>query len=315
MKSFHLISLFLLFIISGCESLVTQVSPDNLPDVKSKLVVQSFISPQSTQIIVAVTESKPLFGDSNSSLGSIKNAVVKLSDGTSEVTIPYNEASYLYSIDAKEFAIVAGKTYRLSVSDPTRSVTSTCKVPTKQAAIKSYEIDTSFTPNGFSQDTIVTVKMTWQDIMADTNYYRVRAYLDLEYNVLEGNSVQTFQIKRVKNRFNFRWDNTIGRNDFQSDANLDGAIFSSATGRITLPATQIFDYGNGNRFVVSPDSKIIGIIFEVQNTDATYFKYHRSLELSGNENPFSEPTLIYNNISGGLGCFAAYNTGNVVYKP
>ena len=315
MKPLHLIILFFLITIFGCDSLVNNVSPENLPDIQSKLVVQSFISPQSSQILVSVTESVPLFGESTATSDPIKNAVVKISDGTNEVTIPYESTSNLYSIAKENFAVVAGKTYTLTVSDGKRSVNATCKVPVKQTAAKSYVIDTVYTNNGFDIDTTITVKMTWQDIPVDTNYYRVKAYLDLEYNVSEGTSATTFKEKRITGRFNFRWDNTIGRNDYQSDANLDGTIFSSAIGRTTLPKTQVYDYGFGNRFTVYPNSKILAITFEVENTDAAYFKYHRSLELSGNENPFTEPTLIYNNINGGLGCFAAFNTGSLVYKP
>ncbi|WP_221394163.1 DUF4249 domain-containing protein [Dyadobacter sp. NIV53] len=315
MKLFQFVILFFILGISACDSLVTEVSPDNLPDIQSKLVVQSFISPQASRTIVAVTESIPLFGESEAGTGAIKNALVRISDGVKKATIPFDTATNLYSITKEKFEIVAGKTYTLIVSDGKRTVTSTCKVPLKQTVAKTYVVDTTYSNNGFDQDTILTIKMTWQDIPVDTNYYRIRATVDLEYSIPDGTNAANFKEKRVTNRFNFRWDDTIGRNDFQSDANLDGAIFSSAIGRSTLPSVQIYDYGNGNRFVVYPKSKILAITFNIENTDATYFKYHRSLELSGNENPFSEPTLIYNNIEGGLGCFAAYNTGSVVYKP
>lgn len=54
---------------------------------------------------------------------------------------------------------------------------------------------------------------------------------------------------------------------------------------------------------------------EVSNSDENYYKYHRSLETSGNDNPFTEPSLVYTNINNGLGCFAAYNTAVLTYIP
>lgn len=55
---------------------------------------------------------------------------------------------------------------------------------------------------------------------------------------------------------------------------------------------------------------------EVYNTDEHYFKYHRSVQTRGDsDNPFVEPSLIYTNVEGGLGCFGAYNSGQLVYRP
>lgn len=315
MKALKILFLYTLLAVTGCESLITDIPADKLPSTESKLVVQSFISPQASQILVSVTESTPLFGQSTNSGGTITNATVKISDGTREITLSYNTVNQLYAIDYDKMPIVAGKSYSLHVSDGKRIATGTCKVPLNQATVRSYEIDSVYSFNGMERDTTLTVKMTWQDIPVDTNYYRIKAYLDLEYSVPEGTTAETFQERRVKNRFNIRWDRTFGRNDLQSDASLDGEIFTSPTGRVTLPGSIVYDYGEGKRFVVYPKAKIISITFEVDNTDNDYFKYHRSLELTDTENPFSEPALIYNNITGGLGCFAAYNTGKLVYKP
>jgi hypothetical protein len=54
----------------------------------------------------------------------------------------------------------------------------------------------------------------------------------------------------------------------------------------------------------------------VYNADVNYFKYHRSLQQRlDTENPFTEPSIIYTNIKGGLGCFGAYNLGKLTYQP
>ncbi|MCE7065511.1 DUF4249 domain-containing protein [Dyadobacter sp. CY326] len=316
MKLSHTTLFLIAIVASACESLITDIPADKLPRTESKLVIQSFISPQATSINVVVTESVPLFSETTSKGGVVRNALVKISDGTSEVTIPYDTASALYSIDSAVFPIKASKTYSLFVSDGSRVATAMCTVPAKQVLASSFKIDTSFSRNLFEQDTSLTLQMTWTDIAADTNYYRVKASVDLEYSVAEGNSAATFKEVRTKGRFAFNWDETIGRNDYQSDGNLDGAPLTSPIGRTILPNVIAYDFGSGNSFTVYPKAKIALLIMEVYNTDVHYFKYHRSLEMRGNsDNPFIEPTLIYTNVSGGLGCFAAYNIGQLNYRP
>lgn len=312
----YIIFIFLTLFLVGCESLVTDVDKGDLPQVESKLVVQCFISPQSARINVVVTESIPLFAEPDLKGGVIPNAVVKLSDGTREAVIPFDTANQLYSADKSVLAILPGKTYFLSVVNGIRSVKATCTVPATAVVPTTYKIDTSFSGSISARDTLLTVKYNWNDIAGQTNYYRVRAALDLEYSVPEEVSAGgEFKERRVRNRFNFNWDDTIGRNDFRSDVNLDGTEFSSPIGRVNLPDPLSYS-SNGAVYTSYPKSKIISITMEVYNTDENYFKYHRSVQTRGDsDNPFVEPSLIYTNIEGGLGCFAAYNSGQLVYRP
>ena len=316
MKVLHFIGLFFSIALSSCESLVTTLPDDKLPKTESKLVVQSFISPQATATVVVVTESEPLFSTSNSGVSVIKNALVKISDGSKEAVIPFDSLSNLYSIAKERFTIVAGKTYSVTVSDGKRNVSATCKVPASLASMTDYAIDTISQNNGFTNDTILNLKMKWQDIPSEVNYYRVRASANIEYSVREVDNAGAWTERRVRNRINFRWEDTIGRNDFQSDANLDGAIFTSPSGRITLPSASLYtDPKTNSTKTFYPRNKIINVIMEVSNSDEAYYKYHRSLETSGNDNPFTEPSLVFTNVNNGLGCFAAYNTAQITYTP
>lgn len=312
----YIIFLFLTLFLTACESLVTEVDKGNLPQVASKLVVQCFISPQAARINVVVTESVPLFAEPDLKGGVIPNAVVKLSNGTQEAVIPFDTANQLYSVDKSALAILPGKTYFLSVVNGIRSVKATCTVPATAVVPATYKIDTSYSGSLSARDTSLTVKYIWNDIAGQTNYYRVRASLDLEYSIpeeLSGNG--QFKEKRIRNRFNFNWDDTIGRNDFRSDVNLDGTEFSSPIGRVNLPDPLSYS-SNDTVYISYPKSKIISITMEVYNTDEHYFKYHRSVQTRGDsDNPFVEPSLIYTNIEGGLGCFGAYNSGQLVYRP
>lgn len=310
--------IFLLFIISlcACDTLITEISPEDLPGATSKLVVQSFISPQAARINVVVTESIPLFGESSSSNSVITNAVVKISDGGNEATLTYDSTSQLYSIERAKFPIIAAQTYKLSVSDRTRSVSAICTVPLNQATIKSYVIDTAYLSRRFGPDTALTLKMVWQDIAGEVNYYRVRANMDVEYSILEGTNPDNFVEKRVRNRFSFNWNDNSGRSQYQNDKNLDGTLFTSPVGRGFLPSTLLYTASDGTRYYAKQKPKLITLVMEVNNTEKSYYDYHKSLDLNDDsDNPFSEPVLIFNNIEGGLGCFAAYNNRQLTYRP
>lgn len=315
MNQFPFILLLCLVSMTACETLVTDVGPDKLPATESKLVVQSFVSPQASRSTVVVTESVPIFGETDGTLTIIKNAVVKLSDGVQEVTLPYDSLGYSYSIEKSRFKIIAGKTYHLSVSDGKRNVTASCTVPMLTVPTRTYKVDTLYSGNPAMPDTVMTAQMTWQDIPGEINYYRARAILELEYTIMENTNPNAPREQRVRTHFNADWDRTIGRNYIQNDVNLDGTVFSTPLGRFELPKNETFALANGGTYTLKPKNKIISITFEVDHTDEAYYKYHRSIQLRNSENPFSEPALIYSNISGGLGCFAAYNTSHQAIKP
>jgi hypothetical protein len=313
----YIVFLFPTLFLAACESLVTDVDKGDLPQVESKLVVQCFISPQAARINVVVTESIPLFAEPDLKGGVIPNAIVKMSDGSREIVIPFDTTNQLYSIDKSALSILPGKTYFLSVKNGVRLVNAACTVPVSALVPKTYEIDTTFSGDISARDTSLTVKYSWNDIAGQTNYYRVRASLDLEYSVPEEFSTAGQpKEKRIRNRFNFNWDDAIGRNDFRNDINLDGTDFNSPIGRVKLPKPLSYTAGDGTVYLSFPKSKIISVTMEVNNTDEHYFKYHRSVQTRGDsDNPFVEPSLIYTNIQGGLGCFGSYNSGQLVYRP
>jgi len=316
MKTNSILFLFFILSLCACDTLITEISPEDLPGGTSKLVVQSFISPQAARINVVVTESIPLFGESSSSNSVVTNAVVKISGGGNEATLTYDTTSQLYSIERTKFPIVAAQTYKLSVSDGTRSVSASCTVPLNQATIKSYVIDTAYLNRRFGPDTALTLKMVWQDIAGEVNYYRVRANMDVEYSILEGTNPDNFVEKRVRNRFSFNWNDNSGRSQYQNDKNLDGTLFTSPMGRGFLPSTLMYTASDGTMYYAKQKPKLISLVMEVNNTEKSYYDYHRSLDLNDDtDNPFSEPVLIFSNIEGGLGCFAAYNNRQVTYRP
>jgi hypothetical protein len=310
----HLIFPFFLPVImtlSGCESMVTDIPASKLPQTESMLVVQSFISPQADRINVAVSESIPLFGESSATESVLKDAIVKISDGEKEIVIPYNLYDNLFSIESAKFPIVASKTYTLTVTDGKRTVTAKCTVPSKVADIATFTLDTlDLNPTTVGPDQAVTLKMSWRDIAADTNFYRVKASMLIEYGMPVFDDKKNLTEERVSAAFNFQWDQGAGREEFQSDRTRDGSLLTSPSGKVVLPNAIV----DGYSFYQSK-RKIKSIEMEIFNTDVHYYKYHRSIEVRGDtDSPFTEPSVIYSNIEGGLGCFAAYNSQKAIYQ-
>ncbi len=315
MKISYIVLILFVVGLCACETLVTEIPQSQLPSVSSKLVVNSYISPQSARTIVVVTESIPLYGESTSESKVVTNAVVKLSNGVKEIIMPYDTAGKVYSVSQAQFPIKASQSYTLTVSDGKRSVNARCTVPASIATIQSYVIDTAFVRDFNGRDTAITLKMNWFDIAGEKNFYRVRGFTEVEYSVLQTNANQERIERRVKGRFNFDWDENTGRSDFQNDVNLDSTVFTSPLGKSTLPSSELY-YTNDGPVYAKQKIKLLTVNMEVLNTDQAYYDYHKSLELSRNsDNPFAEPALVFTNINGGLGCFAAYNSRQIIYKP
>lgn len=302
------IGLLLSLGFSSCETLVSTIPESKLPKVASKLVVQSFISPQDSVIRVVVSQTNPLFSESPVTTNIVSDAQVSISNGTRSVILRYDSTSQLYVFRTRFFPIQGGMTYTLTVKDSTRTATASTTVPNERATIKSYEIDTAYTTlynNPFGRkDTVFTVKMTWNDLPGSTNYYRVRASLRSTLSFYENDAEQS---RATVNTY-FNWEDNLGVNEFQNDVNRDGAVLSSPRGKTSIPPARIDAAPWGSY----QTNKVVAFILILSTTNKEYYEYHQSVERSGNsDNPFVEPSLVYTNIQGGLGVFGACNSARL----
>ena len=271
-----------------------------LPDIKSQLVVTSFISPEDTLIIVNVTETKPLYKpyytnyynyyNNNTNLNS---ATVSISDGTNSVILPYN--NYCYNINSSLFPILAGHTYFLSVSTPDgRTIKAQTTVPsvgTPVSITSHYES----TDNGLGTPTDVTytkLQVQFNDPSGIKNYYRtvVGAFIVDPYLIpLDTTMLYSAYTSKLEYQFD-------------TDDEQDGKT-------ITL--------NKGADKAFSTDSTLKFFEVTLLNCDYSYYAYHKSVinALGGQENPFAEPSIMYTNIDGGLGAFGAYiSTKTRIYR-
>jgi hypothetical protein len=250
-----------------------------LPETEPELVLNCFISPQDSIIRVGVSLSAPVFGNGSNVQGQVvTNATVTLTGNSTSIVLPFNSNNEYYEIAASQFPIIAGSEYQLNVTDTEgRSAYANTSVPL-------------LPPVGFTctiRDTVeysspnfvngrIKYRFTVNDFSGGTNYYRFAGYLQQLYL----NTPDSVLINRATTMF--------------SDQNADGETLSEKA--------ETWYYTN-----VGIDS-ITAYEVWMLNCNYDYYTFHNSLyNNNGGGDPFSEPTLLYSNVEGGLGIFAASN--------
>lgn len=327
--------LLMLLSIAGlysCETLVNTIPESKLPKTESQLTLFAFISPQDTVIRVQVGQTRPIFSESPVSYSptmvvtdgdtvyvnsdNITTATVTISNGTTRAIIPYRATDLTYTLPASQFPIRAGETYTLTVTDGTRSAQASCTIPVSAVPITSYSLDTNIVGAFGRRDTTLNLTFYWKDLPGQENYYRVKAFELYEYSVVTANAAELYLVeKRRQQRFYFSWSRNSGRSVYQSDANLDGAEFSSPPGDKRIENALVFQQLIQNAAPPEQGPTQLGTYLQLLHTDQNYFLYHRSLQQTRGDNPFTEPALVYTNVRGGLGVFAGYNLYTKIVKP
>jgi Domain of unknown function (DUF4249) len=197
-----LISIFLLSIITACES---ELSSIDIPD-ENKLVVESYISPQDTILSVRVGNTNPVIGKVSKEFKVVSNASVKMGNGSKTVNLLYEKDGY-YRISPNQLALIKGQKYTLQVSTPDgRTVTSECTIPLTTIDAQKVIIDVQSINSGTK---FISVK--WNDLSNGQNYYAVSASFETVKNGCRSDS--PFYV-RDKNRdgeqFSYNFNTDIG---------------------------------------------------------------------------------------------------------
>lgn len=251
-----------------------------IPEVESKLVVTSFISPNDS-IRVKVSKSVPLnynqvtSGWDNYYQPVSEATVVITNTSTSHsATIPYRPELGQFILPPTGFTVEAGKEYSLNVSAPGLiPVYAKTVVPLDFPEIVSYKIDTIVTQSEWEGEyTEIIFSGIIKDVGGIRNYYAVG------FSVVE-ESYDPY------NDTTYTWSWYFGGTLF-SDSDRDGEEISFKKTLSYLPA---------GKFSVN-----------LLSTDESYFHYHNSFYNWVSDNPFSEPSPIFTNVEGGLGVFSSY---------
>ncbi|MCU0435271.1 MAG: DUF4249 domain-containing protein [Bacteroidia bacterium] len=270
---------FVLLSFTSCE----RNADVDLPEVKPKLALSCFISPQDTIVRAYVTQSIPIFslGSSSQPHQPVNNATVTLSDANGSAQLTYNPVNGHYEIPATSFPIQAGQSYRITVQlqgFPTLEATTNVPVAV---------------PSDFSVNPQITV-----DTTSFPGFPIFEAELEHQFTDLTGTG-NYYMVNTV-----FNWTDTLMGIDQQldlarvlyNDSDRDGELIR---GRQSVGVN------------IQGSMNNVGIWLTASNYD--YYEFHRTL-LSGNNggDPFSEPTLVYSNVTNGFGIFAGCNTTRII---
>jgi hypothetical protein len=274
---------FILFAFS-LSLLFTQCETEaevELPAIERQLTLTCFISDDIPSIQAYVSWSTPVFGENSSPTPPPTNLIVTITNGTALDTLLYNASTMQYELSTQDFPLFAGSSYTLSAHDNAgHSIQATTHIPLELPSVASNNLTVSTSTTGAFNDTIYTFtfKTLLNDVSSNFDYYRL-AY----YNLYTGGGQPEEYL--IGNRF------------ISDNALENGQVYIEKE-------IQASSYDN-----VSVDPKVVYIVHASED----YFKFHKTFNRQDNGNPFAEPTLVFSNVSGGLGIFAGYRQIRLEY--
>lgn len=280
----YFISLIIIWSCIACEKEVKHVK---LPPFEQKLVIASFVSPSDSISHVTVSSNKKLYGELNGyeSTGKLSGII---SDGSVSVALDsaLNGLKFLNS----KFTIRPGKTYRLKVmSDNGLSAEGECMVPQyRDFDISADTFSVVHSVPGYNSWRELNIDISFKDFPGEVNYFRLYGRFTA-YRTAEDPGA-TEVIER---------DLYFSRDLFTDKEAGSASVIKSSTGMGQL---------NSNY-----DSAFVKVY--LLNTEKSYYLYHKSLkDYNSGDDPFSEVTPVYSNITGGLGIFTSFTSDSLIFR-
>jgi hypothetical protein len=275
---YSIIGICIVILLGSCE----KDANVKLPAVESKLVINSFISPQDTLIRVVVSLSQPLYNNANSgNYFSVANATVQISDGINTQLLAYNQTESYYYVKSSQLPIIVGKTYYLTVTTPDgKNVNASTTIPTSNSSLSF----SSHVINNPNQTDTYLMETHWNDQAGIEDYYRI-VYYQKQFTTY---TYDTSSITYVDTTYYY----DLNFSDNISDKNNNGSTMNQ-------------------NFQFTQDPNSSGNLGEIYLLHATkeYYLFHKILKNANDtqDDPFAEPVQMYTNINGGYGVFAGFN--------
>jgi hypothetical protein len=252
-----------------------------IPQQDPKLVLSAFLQPGAERQFAKLYMSDPIFDGSNIDFTSmINNADVFISDGVKTVKFAYDFNVDSYVILSDSFNINYNTEYTITAKYEGKEVNSIVKtISATPIQIVEVKFDSLIeeTPFGYSTKTYFGFAK-WVDPPQEKNYYCIEMYA-LVKNITGDTS-------------------RISLSDFYS------SLYLSDEGKNGNSMTAIIEAYQYNPEIVT--NGYIGYELLISKTDEAYFRYFKSLQNYGGDDPFSEPSLIYSNVNNGLGIVASF---------
>ena len=282
-KAFNTFMVFAIAIITiiSCEKEVTDIK---YPEFKPKWNISGYLSPDNLKNRIILSQNIRNFGNPWQ-IEDMGYPTVTLSDGTN--LIVFDSIQMRYGIKRSDFSIEEGKTYTLKIkTDKGINAEASCKVPFRGKF--DLKIDTTVTRFVLPDSTIeLSVKpyFYFTDNKGVDNYYMVFCE-EIRYTSYYSQNKYVDAL-------------SVGQEACFSDKGIDGL-----RSKISIEGTGLSD---------KVDSSFLKIY--LLNTDKTYYDYKKSIDkYSSGENPFTEPSPVYSNITGGLGIFTAYTVDSLIFR-
>lgn len=238
-----------------------------LPSTKPKLVLFSFLSNENAQQTAYVSISSPVIGNYQEPRTITDARVYLVSETGERVDFNYFWQNGFYVSPLSAIAIEPGKSYTVYAVLNNDSVWGTTRVPLQAASFSEY--GKTKIPSPFEWEQKRRISCKWTDIPGQENYYRIT--LDPKPD---------FPSEGVDELYN----------GFFSDRLQDGKTIANS-----------FEIN-----VYNPDPNQTKYTLNLVTSDMPYYEYHRRRVNYFGDDPFSEPSPMYNNVNGGLGVVGSY---------
>ena len=282
-RAFYKFIFSVLAIISfiSCEKEVNNLK---YPEFKPKWDISGYLSPDNPMSKIILSQNLRNYGNPWQ-FDDMGHPTITLSDGTN--LIVFDSTQMRSGIKRSDFPIQEGKTYTLKIiTDKGFNAEASCTVPFRGKF--DLDVDTTITRYLY-QDSLTFLTVHPDFYFTDTkgvdNYYMVLCE-EISYSSYYN---QSKYINSVG----------LGQKAYFSDKGIDGL-----RSKVSIEGIGLSDM---------TDSCFLKIY--LLNTDKVYYDYQKSLEkYNSGEDPFTEPSPVYSNISGGLGIFAAYTVDSLIYR-
>lgn len=281
-------------LLSGCEN------PLDLPLRKDEflLTLNAEINPDEPVVALLTFPKRPF---ESGPFEVPRDASIQLyEDDTWLETLSYNpnDTAKTFGIYAGKIRPEAGKSYRLEVQYP--GYTPLKAVETMPSRVSVSALETIYYPADFEQDGEARFSLSFDDHPGEANYYLLYVfYRTLVVDPNEPGSQGNYEFFTGSRSLNL------------SEAEFDysgGILFSDATFNGNSAVLQIQLSAEPLSLFQDPRYKEASLFFELRRISKNNFLYRQSLTrfLRDNNDGFSEPVMVWNNIEGGLGIFSSF---------
>jgi hypothetical protein len=300
-----------ILLVSSCEKTVYF----DVETVENKLILNSILQPDSTNIAIIALSLDPLAVGFESV--RVTDATLQISKNGEIAGTFTHDIDGIYSISGATLSASPNDVFDIIVSAPGReTITASTTIPSSVeiediAIIDTVLINISYSAldgdgNPIIIDSLIpyyAIKFTFTDPVGE-NFYSLK----INYKDAYSQSFACFTTFdptfTVNNDFNFGNENEDG-----STTLCDEVLFSDVTFDGQQKSMVVNIYALETAFFEDPRFE-----FNLNHLSESLYQYRTTSQIQENngDNPFSEPVIVYSNITNGFGIFAGFSISRAI---